>query len=256
VRRIAVLNQKGGSAKTTTAVNLAACLARRGASVLLIDADPQASATAWLGPCDPPYLEHVLEDELPLPDAVRRSRVDGLSLVPASPRLAQAARRLAGQPGASHLLAAAVRRAGPLPCDVLLVDCAPELGLLALNALLAVNEILIPVVMDGMALRGLAQVLDTLALLETRLGHQVRVAGVLATRVRGRTRLSRAVLDDLARRHPGLLLPVSIREAIAAAEAPAHRLPLIDYAPACAAALDYQQLADLLHPPPASAHAA
>src|SRR6185295_11239591 len=160
-RRIAVAQQKGGTGKTSTAVNLGAALAARGQTVLLIDVDPQASASAWLarGLADPPFLEQVLAGAVPARDAIRATACPGLSLLPASLALAVQERRMAGEIGAEQLLAE--RLADLDGFDVVLLDAPPELGLLAFNALTAAREVLVPVVPEPLALRGLEQLLAT-----------------------------------------------------------------------------------------------
>jgi len=242
-RRIAVAQQKGGTGKTSTAVNLGAALAARGQTVLLIDVDPQASASAWLarGLADPPFLEQVLAGAVPARDAIRATACPGLSLLPASLALAVQERRMAGEIGAEQLLAE--RLADLDGFDVVLLDAPPELGLLAFNALTAAREVLVPVVPEPLALRGLEQLLATLSTVRRRLNPHLELLGILPFRVQARSRLARASLAALRQGHGADLLASTIREATAGAAAPARGLPLALAAPRAPVTRDYDDLA-------------
>ena len=246
-RIIAVTNQKGGVGKTTTAVNLAAGLARRGRRVLLVDLDPSAAASAWLRPDR--ERTKTLDDVFagsPTAEAVVSTPLPLVSLLAGSGFLAARSRSLSTQPGAEWTLRARLAQLDLSAWDFCLIDCPPELGLLSLNGLLAAREVLIPVSADPMALDGLARIFETLEEIAQHLDHPVRLLGILPVRVRPRTLLARRVLEELEAAAPGRVLPVAIRETIHAQEAPSHHLPLVAYRPHCSAAEDYERLADHL----------
>jgi chromosome partitioning protein len=227
-------------------VAVAARLAQLGREVLLVDCDPQGSATRSLGFADAPgcsYLEDLLAGRATLARATHLTRVPGLSLVPASQRLATQDRYLAAELGGEAVLDVCLRSELPERFEYLIFDCPPQLGMLSLNALTAATELIVPVTLDPLAIAVLEQVLDTVRLVQERLNPRLRVAGILPFRVRPSTLLARAVLADLARRFPCLLYPVFIRETIRAAEAPAPGKPLVLYKSLSSAAADFRRLA-------------
>jgi len=244
-RVIAVANQKGGVGKTTTAVNLSACLAEAGLSVLLVDVDPQANASAGL-------LVRVDESRLStygllggaadVAEVTVGTAVPGLWLVPACPDLAGAVVELAGVEGSEHALAAALR--GQVNAyDFVVLDCPPSLGILTINALVAAGEVLIPVQTEYYALEGLAQLLDTVSLVQEHLNPRLRILGVVMTMYDGRTRLSREVVRE-AREHLGhyvfaAIVPRNVR----LGEAPSHGLPISRYDALCSGSDAYFDLA-------------
>ena len=241
---IAVANQKGGSAKTTTAVHLAATLGERGVPVLLVDLDPQASASRWLGA---PGEGQVLLDLLTgdgaqsLAAAAGPSTAAGVDLVPASPVLVHAERDLVSQPGGVLALA---RLLDELPerWRYVVLDCPPHLGQLTASALLAASVLLVPVEASPMAMAGLARLLETTrgaARNNPRLCH----SAILCCRIDYRNRISRAVVETLRERFPAATLDTVIRERVALREAWSHRQPLTVYAPGNDATADYRALA-------------
>lgn len=244
MRAIAVINQKGGSGKTTTAVCLGAALAERGRKVLLVDLDPQHSATQWVAAH--PVGRGVFDlfagpDAARLGDLVRPTRTDGLELAGASAWLVGAEKALAAEPGAEtilrHHLASVAGR-----FDYALIDCPPTLGVLTVNALTAAGEVLVPVECHVMGLHGLAQILQTVDRVRQRLNSALRVSGVLACRLDRRTAHGAEVAARLRERFPQTYR-AAVRENVRLAECPSMGVPITTYAPASSGATDYRALA-------------
>lgn len=244
MRTVAVTNQKGGSAKTTAAVNLAAALGERGQRVLLVDLDPQASASSWLGVKDGGRgLLEVFTASRPLVELVRETVAPGVELVPASAWLLGVEKALAGEAGAEVILRRGLER---LPRDrwgIVLVDCPPSLGILAVSALAACREVLVPVEASTLGLAGLASLRQTVDRVRERLNPQLRLGAILLCRVDSRTNLSREVRESLRESFGPLLLRASIRETVRLREAWSFSKPITQYAPSSAGAEDFRQAA-------------
>jgi chromosome partitioning protein len=244
-RIIAIANQKGGTGKTTTTVNLAAALGERRQPVLVIDLDPQANASSWLGARDggSGLLDAlVAEDGASLADLVRPSCAAGVDVIAASAQLARAEHHLAQTLGGEMILLGLL---GTLPrgrWEYVLIDCPPALGLLTINALAAAGELLVPVEASTMAVAGLASLVKTVTQARKRLNANLVIGGIVACRVDGRTVLARDVVVTLRKTFPEITLATTIRESIRLREAPAHA-PILLYAPASSGAEDYRQLA-------------
>ena len=239
-RIIAVANHKGGVGKTATAVNLAAVLAEEGATAVVVDLDPQGSATSWLGlDADGAEALEALSDGVPLP--VRDTGIDRLQVVPGGTALASAERRLAGEIGAEHLLAEALGRTGGT-WDWVFLDCPPSLGLLTVNALAAADVVLVPVEAHHLGLRGLVDSRRAVEAVQRRLNPKLEIAGVLPCRAHCRRTLHREVLEALEASFPGRVGP-AIRENVSLAEAPAYGQPVTRYAPRSNGAADYRAAA-------------
>lgn len=241
---LAVANQKGGVGKTTTVVNLGACLARDGHRVLLVDADPQAHTTSGLGlrKDRTPSLYDVLVDGEPAERAVVPTRFPRLHVLPSGIHLAGAEVELATQPGRERVLRRALE---PVRAryDFLLIDCPPSLGLLTLNALVAADGVLVPVQCEYYALEGLGQLVNTIRLVQVHLNPALRIAGVLLTMFDARTNLSLQVADEVKRFFPGLVFQSIIPRAVRLSEAPSHGVPIIAYDARSRAAETYVELA-------------
>lgn len=243
MRTLAFTNQKGGSAKTTSAVSLAAALAEKGQRVLVVDLDPQASASSWLGARDGGKgLLEVLTGNGSLSDLVAVSGVPGVDVVPSSEWLAGAERALAGEVGAETILRKAMARL-PRRWDFVFVDCPPALGLLALSALVAVREAFVPVEASTMALGGLARLVRTLEQVRDRLNPDLRLAHILACRVDSRTNLSREVVEKLRERFGDLVLETTVRETVRLREAWSFSEPITVYDTRSTGAEDYRAVA-------------
>jgi chromosome partitioning protein len=242
VRRVAVANQKGGVGKTTTVVNLGAALTELGRRVLVVDLDPQANASTWLGTVDARALYEVFENGAPLEGAVRPTQVKGLDLVPSSSWMTRAERNAATQAGAEMILRQAVEELPPDAWDVVIMDCPPALGLLSYSALAACDEVLIPVQTRVMPLGGLVALNQTIDTVKVRLNRRLRLSAVLPCQV-DRTTLSREIVDALRQRFGDVVMQTSIRDSVRVAEAPGHRQPVTVYARDSAAAADYRAAA-------------
>ncbi len=240
----AVANQKGGVGKTTTTVNVAACIAEAGFETLLVDIDPQANATVALGlPKDArPNIYDVLTGEASAEEALAQSQIERLTILPAHPDLAGANMELPRQPGSEQLLRRALDTVRDRFAYVLL-DCPPSLGPLTVNALVAADRVIVPVQTEYFALEGLAGLLDTLALVQRELNPRLAVAGMLLTMHDGRTRLSRDVEREVREHFPALVFDTVIPRNIRISEAPSYGIPVIHHDPHCAGSDAYFELA-------------
>jgi chromosome partitioning protein len=250
VQTLAVINQKGGSGKTTTAVNLAAALGELGERVLVVDLDPQASASAWFNrarPSEEKGLIEVFTGNVHLSDLVAETDVAGVSLVPASGWLVGIEKTLAGEVGSETIFRRALARlrgsGRAAAYSYVLVDCPPALGFLSVAALAACHQVFVPVEAHVMALSGLAALTHTVETVRERLNPELTLSGILACRVDSRTTLAREVVARLRERFGALVFKTVIRENVRLAEAPSFHQPITVYAPNSPGAADYRATA-------------
>ena len=240
---IAVVNQKGGVGKTTTAVNLTAALTEAGKKVLLCDFDPQANATSGLG-LDKRKLKKSVYDvvinETPAADVIVTTKFG--DVLPSSADLAGAAVELITMPDANHRLAKALHTV-KARYDLILIDCPPSLELLTVNGLAAADGILVPVQCEYYALEGLADLMSTLRLVKRRINPQLEIFGVALTMFDGRTNFSTQVAQEVRRHFPGKVYASVIPRNIRLAEAPSHGLPVTVYDRSSRGAVAYRAMA-------------
>lgn len=247
MRIVAIVNQKGGCGKTTTAINAAAAFAELGKRVLLVDFDPQAHATIGLG-CDSDSLDKTIYDVLarpntPLSSVVIPTGVAGLSLAPCSVLLASAELELIGRPGKELLLARALQTVRD-SYDLCVIDCPPSLGVLTLNALVTGTDILVPVQMHYYALEGLRRLLETVRIVQQRFHpYAVENIGVLLTFIEERTTFCRQIQQQMREVFGSLVFNTVIHRNIRLAEAPSAGESVLTYAPQSRGAADYRSLA-------------
>ncbi|MBU5365471.1 ParA family protein [Enterococcus devriesei] len=244
-RIISVANQKGGVGKTTTTVNLGACLAFVGKKVLLIDSDAQGNATSGLGVRKPDVKQDiydVLVNEVPIKETIIETSRENLSIVPATLQLAGAEIELTSMMARESRLKSALAEVSD-DYDFILVDCPPSLGHLTINAFTASDAILIPVQCEYYALEGLSQLLNTVRLVQKHFNPGLEIEGVLLTMYDARTNLGAEVVEEVRRYFQEKVYDTIIPRNVRLSEAPSHGKPIIDYDPRSKGAEVYQALA-------------
>ena len=243
-KMIAVVNQKGGVGKTTTAVNLTAALTEAGRRVLLCDFDPQANATSGLG-LNKKNLKYsvydVIINQIPTEQAIQSTKYG--DVLPSSPDLAGAAVELLSIPNPNGQLKAALERVQD-KYDLILIDCPPSLELLTLNGLMAAEGILVPVQCEYYALEGLTDLMSTLRMVKKRLNPRLEIFGVALTMFDGRTNFSTQVAQEVRRHFPGKVYANVIPRNVRLAEAPSHGLPVTVYDRNSRGAVAYRAMAE------------
>jgi len=246
VRVIAVTNQKGGVGKTTTAINLSACLAAEGKKVLAVDADQQGNTTSGLG-LDKNGMEHTIYDvflgEKAIGDVKQPTCVEGLEVVPANINLTGAEIELIGNDRREYILREALEEIKE-NYDFIIIDCPPSLNMITVNALVAADTVLVPIQCEYFALEGLEQLLHTVNLVKKRLNPDLEIEGIVFTMFDARTNLSLQVVEEVKRSLGQNVYRTIIPRNVRLGESPSHGLPINLYAPKSKGAEAYQMLAD------------
>lgn len=228
---IAVTNQKGGVGKTTTAVNLAACLAYKGKKVLVIDSDAQGNSTSGLG-INKEEIEYSLYDCLAdsskTKDAVIKTSCRGLSIIPSLPELSAAEIELANEENREHFLENAIKLIKN-DYDFIIIDSPPALGMLTINIMTASDSLLIPIQCEYYALEGLSQLINSIKNIKKSLNKDLEIEGILATMFDMRTNLSQQVLDEVKKHFPDKVFSTPIPRNVRLSEAPSYGQPIIKY---------------------------
>ena len=244
-RIIAIANQKGGVGKTTTAINLSACLAESGKKVLTIDTDPQGNTTSGLG-VDKDELENtvyeLMLDECTIKESLVKTEFENLDLIPSNVNLAGAEIELLGINEKEYILKNAVDYIKD-DYDFVIIDCPPSLNMLTVNALTTANTVLVPIQSEYYALEGLSQLLHTISLVKERLNEKLQIEGVVFTMYDARTNLSLQVVENVKNNLDTTIYKTIIPRSVRLAEAPSHGLPINKYDSRSTGAESYRRLA-------------
>jgi chromosome partitioning protein len=246
-KAIAIFNQKGGVGKTTTNINLAACLAMKDKKVLVVDIDPQGNTTSGLGiskkDIEKTMYEVLIDDALDPNDAIRGTSIENLSILPASVRLAGGEIELVYLEGREKRLRNALEKIKG-NYDFIFVDCPPSLGLLTINSLTAVDSVLIPIQCEFYALEGVSQLMSTIDLVKQKLNPELEIEGVILSMFDGRTNLSIQVVEEVKKYFREKVYKTVIPRNVRLAEAPSYGMPIIEYDARSKGAEAYMEFAD------------
>lgn len=246
-KAIAIFNQKGGVGKTTTNINLAACLATRGKRVLVLDIDPQGNTTSGIGVTKRNLkntVYNILIDKNYDPrKAIIKTNIENLDLIPASVDLAGAEVELVGMEGRENALKVGLEKIKD-DYDYLFIDCPPSLGLLTINSLAAVDSVLVPIQCEFYALEGVSQLVSTIELVKRSLNPKLEIQGVILSMFDGRTNLSLQVVQEVKRYFGNKVYATVIPRNVRLAEAPSYGMPITEYDPKSKGAEAYGDFAD------------
>lgn len=246
-KAIAIFNQKGGVGKTTTNINLAACLALKGKKILILDIDPQGNTTSGMGiskkGLEKTMYEVLINDKLEPKDAILSTSVKNLDIIPASVQLAGAEIELVQLEGREKRLKKALDKI-KLQYDYIFIDCPPSLGLLTINSLTAVDSVLIPIQCEFYALEGVSQLMSTIELVKKSLNPNLEIQGVILSMFDGRTNLSIQVVEEVKKYFREKVYTTVIPRNVRLAEAPSFGLPITEYDPKSKGAEAYIEFAE------------
>lgn len=246
-KAIAIFNQKGGVGKTTTNINLAACLALKGKKVLILDIDPQGNTTSGIGISKKELgntsYEILVEDNIDPKTAIMETQMKDLDIIPASVQLAGAEVELIQLQGREKRLKYALDQVKP-DYDYIFIDCPPSLGLLTINSLAAVDSVLIPIQCEFYALEGVSQLMSTIEIVKKNINPKLEIQGVILSMFDGRTNLSVQVVEEVKKYFREKVYTTVIPRNVRLAEAPSYGMPIMKYDPKSAGAIAYQEFAE------------